>query len=382
MEERSPERSRRRRRSRWRLVPPLLFLLALVAYWGLGRLEQARTASPLPVGARAGDRLDPRRLMADVRHLASAELAGRRTGTPGNALARAFLVERLRELGVAPLVDDYLHPFAFEHRSIKDTLRGRPDAVREYEGVNVLGFIPGATAAADGDGDGDGEYKTTNPVTDADEGRVTNPDADAPAIVLSAHYDHLGVRDGVVHPGADDNASGVAVLLAVAEALVREPPNRPVVLAFFDAEELGLSGAKAYVNSPPLSLEATALLVNLDMVSRNDAGELFVAGTHHRPELAALVREAAARSPVRVRLGHDRPVWLAGSFQDWTEASDHGPLHGAGVPFLYLGVEDHPDYHRPTDVPERIDPAFFHDVAELVLDLVRLADQRPGIGRP
>ena len=86
-----------------------------------------------------------------------------------------------------------------------------------------------------------------------------------------------------VYPGADDNASGVAVLLAVARQLRVAAPRHPVLLVAFDAEEPGLRGAEALVGSPLLPASTVALNVNLDMVSRNDDNEIFASGTHHTP---------------------------------------------------------------------------------------------------
>jgi Zn-dependent M28 family amino/carboxypeptidase len=78
---------------------------------------------------------------------------------------------------------------------------------------------------------------------------------------------------------------------------------------------------------------------------------------------------------VTIRFGHDRPRAESG-VEDWTRSSDHGPFHDAGIPFVYFGVEDHPDYHRPTDTADRIDPRFFGDVADMIVEAVRTFDAR------
>ena len=172
--------------------------------------------------------------------------------------------------------------------------------------------------------------------------------------MVSAHYDHLGVRDGIIYPGADDNASGVAVLLAVARQLHVAAPRHPVLLVAFDAEELGLRGAEALVGSPLLPASTVALNVNLDMVSRNDDNEIFAAGTHqHTPSLKPILDDVQRRSAVKILFGHDRPMAKAGSVEDWTTQSDHGVFHEAGVPYVYFGVVDHADYHRRPTPPTR-----------------------------
>ena len=117
--------------------------------------------------------------------------------------------------------------------------------------------------------------------------------------VVSAHYDHLGIRDGVVYPGADDNASGVAVILEVAAYCQKNPFRRSIVFAAFDAEEGGLQGARVFVATPPVPKERIALNVNLDMVSRSDKREIFIAGTYHTPAL-----EGAARRSREARADH------------------------------------------------------------------------------
>ena len=116
------------------------------------------------------------------------------------------------------------------------------------------------------------------------------------------------------------------------------------------------------------------MVVNLDMVSRSTANEIFAAGTYHTPWLAPLLEDVQRRAGVRIRFGHDRPASLASGLDDWTHSSDHGPFHDAGVPFVYFGVEDHGDYHKPSDTAERIDPRFFGDTAEMIVDAVRTFD--------
>jgi Zn-dependent M28 family amino/carboxypeptidase len=192
--------------------------------------------------------------------------------------------------------------------------------------------------------------------------------------VLSAHFDHLGIRDGVMYPGADDNASGVAVMLGIAEYCKKTPFTHTVIFAAFDAEELGLQGAQAFVATPPVPLDRIALNINLDMVSRNDKRELFASGTYQWPQLKAPLEAVAKRAPITLLFGHDKPMAIAGGVEDWTNQSDHGPFNSAKIPFVYFGVEDHADYHKPTDTADKIDRGFFVDVAETILDGVLALD--------
>ncbi len=192
-------------------------------------------------------------------------------------------------------------------------------------------------------------------------------------IVVSAHYDHEGVRDEEIYNGADDNASGTAALMAMARYVARNPLRHPVIFAAFDAEEPGLAGARAFVADPPVELDFIALNVNMDMVSRPTDRILWAAGAHHTPALEPVLREVAAQAPLDLRLGHDRPQAPEGA--DWTRSSDHAAFHARGIPFVYFGVDDHADYHRPTDDFERVDPGEFLDAVRTVLAALQALDQ-------
>jgi Zn-dependent M28 family amino/carboxypeptidase len=121
-----------------------------------------------------------------------------------------------------------------------------------------------------------------------------------------------------------------------------------------------------------------AIDVNLDMLSRSDRNEIFAAGTYHYPWLTPILADVQRRAAVKLVLGHDRAGKGPGE-DDWTTESDHWAFHMAGVPFVYFGVEDHPDYHKPTDTAERIDPVFYRNVVEMALDAVLALDR--GIDR-
>jgi hypothetical protein len=338
------------KRARRRLV--LLTLLAVAFGYGsiATRFERGRIAAQtqqIAARAVAVHRVDRAALMADLRAIADPALEGRRTGAPGGLRARAYIADALKAAGVAPLDGTFIHSFQFVHRSLKGlVLPGRPFITEYKDAANVLGMIKGVDGTAQR------------------------------WIVVSAHYDHLGKRDGVVYPGADDNASGVAVLLAVARLAARSPGRHPIVVAAFDAEELGLEGAKTFVAGEQLTPDRVAIDVNLDMVSRNDRHEIFAAGTHPRPQLRPILDDVQRRTPVKILFGHDRPMYAAGFVDDWTQQSDQGAFADVKIPFLYFGVEDHADYHEPTDTVDKIDPAFFGDVADMIADTVFTLDRQ------
>lgn len=292
-------------------------IFMLLAAWGVAQLQATR--------------IDADQLLEDVRVLSADSMQGRRTGTPGNEKARAYIEEAFRERGVQPFEGSYPHRFSVSG-SGSETL----------EGVNIVGHVPG----------------------------TEHPDR---FIVLTAHYDHLGVQGNEIFNGADDNASGTAAIIALADYFVRNSPRNSIIVAALDAEEIGLQGARAFVESPPVPLSEVLINVNLDMVSRNERDELYAAGTYHYPFLLAYVEGVAEDAPVTLRTGHDSPNLPQGD--DWTLLSDHGAFHAKGIPFIYFGVEDHEDYHRPTDVYENIDPDFFVRAAETILDVVLELDR-------
>ena len=192
------------------------------------------------------------------------------------------------------------------------------------------------------------------------------------ALVITAHYDHLGVRDGSTYHGADDNASGVAVLVALARQCRSAPWLHDVIFVAVDAEEMRLQGGDAFVAALTAEeRERIDLNINIDMVSRGDKGELHVAGTRYTPWLRSILDPVASRAAIKLLFGHDS----GGGRDDWTTQSDHYAFHRAGIPFLYFGVEDHEDYHRPTDTAARIKPDVFLAAANTILDAVTEVDR-------
>lgn len=283
--------------------------------------------------------LDRSTLFADLEALADPALQGRQTGSPGAVAARGHIADAFRAIGLRPAgTSGYLQPFSFTVRRFGAILGSGPFRRTYHDAANVVGRLEGS-------------------------------DPWKRPIVISAHYDHLGVVDGVVYPGADDNASGVAGLLAVARAMKSRAHRHPLVFVAFDAEELNLRGAKAFVRGE--RHQDFALNVNLDMISRSADNEIYVAGTSHSPSLRPPIASLQSRTTATIRFGHDTPDLGTG---DWTMLSDHGVFHQAGVPFVYFGVEDHEDYHRPTDTLDRVDRRFFADVTALVIEAVVALD--------
>ena len=281
--------------------------------------------------------VDTERMFALTRTLSSDALKGRAPGTQGSEAARGFILKRFEALGLEKFDESYEHSFAI----LPDEQRGVVGGM----GVNLIGWIPGRSPQQ------------------------------GLAMIVTAHYDHVGLRDGETYNGADDNASGVGALIAVAEHFTKSPPEHDIVIVALDAEEIGLLGARDFVRNPPVAAERMALNMNFDMVSRSDVNELYAAGPSHSPVLVPLIGGVAAKSPAKLIIGHDTPK-ADDPIYDWTSQSDHAAFFEAGIPFLYLGVEDHPDYHQPTDDFEAIPLDFFARSADTLVMLAEAADDQ------
>jgi Zn-dependent M28 family amino/carboxypeptidase len=298
---------------------------------------------PLVAQEAPARHVDRARLMRELTVLASPEFEGRRTGTPGSLKARQWIAAQFRTAGLTPAgVSDYLQPFTFSTTDRRALLPGGRPFRSDYSAANVIG-------------------------------RLAGREPRARLLVITAHYDHLGIRDGRLYPGADDNASGVVTLLAAARYFSEHAPRHPMLFAALDGEEQGQHGARALLESPLLDRRAVAMNINLDMVSRSDRREVYAAGTSFAPWLVPMLQEVQKRAAVTIRFGHDRP---GGALEDWTHASDHGPFHDARLAWVYFGVEDHPDYHQPTDTADRVDAGFFGDAADMIVEALRSIDAR------
>jgi hypothetical protein len=201
----------------------------------------------------------------------------------------------------------------------------------------------------------------------------TDPARADEAVVIGAHYDHLGRAGAAVYPGADDNASGTAVALELARTLAAGRPSRTLVFVFFAGEELGLLGASHYVRQPSAGpLQRIAAMLNFDMVGRLDGRRLLVGGVDTGAGLRPLVEAAGAQA------GLDLDLRGGG----WG-ASDHARFYGADVPVLFFHSGAHGDYHQPSDTADKLDLTGMARVAALGAALAaRIADgPRPVFAR-
>jgi Zn-dependent M28 family amino/carboxypeptidase len=303
---------------------PRTWVLVLLAALCLHLPGQAQTT---PRAALPAITVDREALLGDLRALSADDMQGRKMGTPGGERARTYLAARFRDAGLLTAGNraDYVFPFT---------------APGGRSGANVVGRIAGT--------------RQPNAFT-----------------VVSAHYDHVGVMNGQIYNGADDNASGAAALVAIARYFRVHPPQHSLLFAAFDGEEDGLLGSSAFVRMPPVYPESIAININIDMIGREDRNRLFVVGTARQPFLAPYIAAVADRSPVRLLTGHEGPSAGAG---DWTRDSDHYSFLVAGIPALYFGVEDERQLHRPTDDYDTITYPFYVSAVETIIDAIREID--------
>lgn len=305
-------------------------LSALVlAGLGLAGCLGDRSEAPADAGTGAVDftpvapRLAEPALREDLRFLADPALEGRKIGTPGSQRARAYLVQRFADLGLLPVGEAFERPFSW----------------RGTAGVNVVGRLVGSR----------------------------HPER---IILVSAHYDHVGIRSGMVHPGADDNASGCAALLQMAAWLKAHPPAHTVLFCLFDGEESGLYGSQAFVAAPPVAMADIAVVLNLDMVAQGTRGRIFVGGTTFTAALRPHLLAAYASSKVAV----------VPDFEADVARSDQYPFMQRGIPFLFFCVgDDDPWYHTPQDSFERIPAVFYWASTEAILETFLRLDALDGL---
>jgi len=194
----------------------------------------------------------------------------------------------------------------------------------------------------------------------------SDPELAKEVILVSAHYDHDGVKNGVIYPGADDNGSGSMGLLALAEALVEYGPmRRSVMLIWMSGEEKGLWGSAAWTTAPSLPAGHKAVCdVNIDMIGRNAPDYLLITPTRARKEYNGLARLAESLAPLE---GFPR----LGSADEYWERSDHHNFSvNLKIPVAFLFSGEHADYHKPTDTPDKIDYDKIRRVVRLVMRLL------------
>lgn len=270
-------------------------------------------------------------LRAHIDFLADDALEGRAAGSRGGRAAASYLMQQLTKLKLRPagLIGRFDQPFDGQMR-------------------NVLAIVEGSDLALKS------EY-----------------------ILIGAHYDHVGYGTaknsngpiGYIHNGADDNASGTACLLELAQALQDLPikPKRSIIIAFWDGEEIDLLGSKYWLKNPTVPLKQLRAAVNIDMVGRLRENKLYVYGTRTAAGWRRVVAECNATSEFDLDF-----TW------EMKADSDHHPFFAAGVPIMMLHTGLHDEYHRPSDDTHRLNFPGIEQVTEYLGDItLALADELP-----
>ncbi|WP_227006592.1 M20/M25/M40 family metallo-hydrolase [Shewanella donghaensis] len=279
---------------------------------------------------------DKNQLLDDVRTLSSADFEGRKTNTKGADKARQYIISRFIELGLSPWQAEYNHPFIYQQNFSDKT------------GINVIATVMAQQPST--------RWR-----------------------VITAHYDHLGMRGNKVYPGADDNASGVASMLAIAKQWqIDGDKNINLMLVATDAEEPGLYGSYALVERlighSDMSIE---MALNLDMIGHPSRPKaIYIEGEQNLSVFKQIKYQLQDYNNLCVR--QSRSKLKNGSMVriDWLRASDHYPFHKAGIPWLYLGVETHKQYHTVDDTIDTINISFLAAVTETAYELLKLNKQQ------
>ena len=272
---------------------------------------------------------------AHVAFLADDDLEGREAGTQGGCIAGDYIVSMLKSLGIRPVGDSYYHPFEVYHAERQkkgQRWQVEPDSIAKLKQVvhqklslnNVLGMIEGKNK---------NEY-----------------------VIVGAHYDHLGIDpmlDGdQIYNGADDNASGVSAVLQIARAFLAtgQQPMRNVIFAFWDGEEKGLLGSRAFVQSFP-QIDQVKGYLNFDMIGRNNDESNPTHVVYFYTESHPAFGEWLKHDIEKYHLN------LTPNYRPWDKpvgGSDNGTFAKRDIPIIWYHTDAHPDYHLPSDHAERI----------------------------
>jgi len=316
--------------------------------------------------AQGRDRVDPARVGALLGVLADDSLAGRDTGSRGSAAAARIIAAELARAGFAPAGDSGFFqrvPLAWQTVALQNGQTRRRMVVLDR--VEARDSVPAADRLA---------FPAVNVVGVL---RGADPQLQDEAVVVTAHYDHVGIRAPVngdsIYNGADDDASGTVAVLEIARLLARQrpAPGRTVVVVLVTGEERGLLGTRWYIDHPVVPLARTVANLNLEMIGRPDSlaggpGKAWLTG-YDRSTMGAMLREAG------IPLVPDpRPE------QHFFERSDNIAFARRGIPAHTVSSYGlHLDYHQPSDEARFADPAHMAAIIAVTARAVRLLADGP-----
>jgi hypothetical protein len=305
------------------------FRFALLAELLFAGLNQCAHAVDRDILAAASASITKPELKNYIDVLADDTFEGREAGSRGGRAAANFILKEIERLGATPVGDNGTYFQSFQPNS-----------------RNILGLVEGS-----------------------------DPQLKEQVIVIGAHYDHVGYGTarnsygptGYIHNGADDNASGVASLLELLDAVKRlpTPPRRSILFACWDGEEGGLHGSRHWVAHPTLPLSRVVLNINTDMIGRLKNGQMEILGARTAPGLRRLVSEANGSGPTAILF-------------DWKlkPDSDHWPFYERRIPYMMFHTGLHGEYHRPSDDAHLINHDGLIAITKLMFEFVmRMADE-------
>ncbi|MCV2884747.1 M28 family peptidase [Aestuariibacter sp. AA17] len=289
-------------------------LYVLVAVWVFGTFNCDASCQDVQLL----ETVDHAQAWDDVKHLSSDDFEGRKTGTKGSVKAQQYLLKRFKEMRLSFVAGQQSYSVPF--------------SLTEYQnGTNIVGMVRGVIAPE--------KY-----------------------IVVTAHYDHIGHYGSTIFNGADDNASGVSAMMAIAFEVAKYPLKHSVIFLATDAEEQGLKGAKAFLKDEVIRISDIRANLNLDMLGQGSRRQtLYVTHSNNYPNKEALLARIQAKTRQCLVYGHNRSLRAGQNKKriDWLNASDHGAFGEYGIPFIYVGVGEHKDYHKASDEWQRIPKTFF-----------------------
>ncbi|WP_274476405.1 M20/M25/M40 family metallo-hydrolase [Mangrovimonas aestuarii] len=276
----------------------------------------------------------------DITFLADDKLEGRETGTKGEEMAANYIAKRFKQLQLSPKgTNGFLQTFSFKpkinpHENVKYTNTSTESSIT---GSNVIGFL---------------DNKASN------------------TIVIGAHYDHLGFGDEnslhrgerAIHNGADDNASGVAVMLRLAGLLNEQNKNNNYLFIAFSGEEMGLLGSNYFVKHPTVDLKTINYMINLDMVGRlKPDNTLAVYGIGTSPSWKQTINATNTNFKLTEKESGIGP-------------SDHTSFYLHNIPVLHFFTGQHKDYHKPDDDIEKLNYEGMEAISNYIFDITTELD--------
>ena len=293
-------------------------------------------------------RVDEEMLLHNLRVISHDSMQGRFFGTEGNYKTQRFIARQFDSLGIKPAyssgrIQKFQYTFKDDFRqeiypisNPKEDFSNVSDTT--VTGGNVVTMIKGESKKA---------------------------------IVITGHLDHLGEKDGEIFNGADDNASGAAALLTIANYFKNKSLKHTLIFAAVDAEEIGSLGSDHFLDNFPIALENIALNINMDMIAHNNSLQLYASGLYHYPNLKTPL-DSLKSTQIDLLYGHDNPNEK--ELEDWTYSSDHRVFHRRHIPYIYFGVEDHEDYHMSSDTYKNINKEFYIEAVRLIIEAIEAYD--------